>query len=414
MDNKPQPSLNGRHLIGIFFEFLATLSLPAILLKLLLLHTLPWYVVILIIFLPFLSLLYCITVNGRIRQIGSALPDVQYNPIFPILFRYDPEPRRHYRFKDIDGLKKILKANDVLLRRQANFIDGLILGQTTYFTHAGIYCGGEDAKRSSWKGMVIDAIGARGVGHSPLEDFVKCDDIAVVRFSTDFVDTEDWKKKDKKMDDYYITENFGLGFLHKLLYPPPGSVFSDKTPLIRVDTLIDQDTAATSSPTLQQLGQQERAMFDQLKSDYSKQPVVVDKDNVDKFMSNILDIGHDYWGRSYDYEFDFSNQVTVSCVEFVWDCYKALYPLHQIRRKITYYFKLIRTRVLVPDFFLTSEFFVLQYGGSHSQKAKTSMQLYQLVQKRHIRFWRFVAGIVVSQVLLLTAIFFLFYTSCKR
>ena len=148
--------------------------------------------------LPFIFLIGCLLKNtkpGDFKSIGKKITDIRYSAWCPFIFTYEPEPACPPSVT-IKAFKEKLEPGDILLRRQERYLEGLVLEQTSYFTHAAIYYGKSDA----YPDQVIQAVGS-GVQAVSLEEFVKCDAIAVLRFNPDLVGDETWKNKPHKISE---------------------------------------------------------------------------------------------------------------------------------------------------------------------------------------------------------------------
>jgi hypothetical protein len=75
----------------------------------------------------------------------------------------------------------------------------------------------------------------------------------------------------------------------------------------------------------------------------------------------VLKVAKAKRGIPYNYNFNFLSFKKLSCVEFIWYCYKSLYILHNVKRETLHYFNLLKTRVIAPDMFLKSDFFKIVY-----------------------------------------------------
>jgi hypothetical protein len=109
---------------------------------------------------------------------AGELTNMRYDKKFPLWLYYDPYGRRHkFTVRDAASLINYLQKGDIILRRHENYLDSLILTQASYFTHAGIVTG----FNSRGLPIIVHAIGKTGVDHAKYYDFMRCDDVAVIR-----------------------------------------------------------------------------------------------------------------------------------------------------------------------------------------------------------------------------------------
>ena len=145
--------------------------------------------------------------------------------------------------------------------------------------------------------------------------------------------------------------------------------------------LIKADINYTKTPGLSDEGKTEKDFFEYLMTKFSVKPPQIDITRIQAFMPNILTLSKLYLNRCYDFGFNFNDSERLSCVEFVWNCYKALYPLHQVSRKTIYYFKWVKL-IIVPDMFLRSVFFNLVYSSVPIDGEDSAENLDSTVKKR--------------------------------
>ena len=404
-------------LVFILLAFLIFLYAPVCILNHYISHF-PRCVPILIGSLPILMLIFCLLTacftNG-FNGIGSKITDIRYNAHFPFLFKYDPGPK-DFRFKNMDALK-ILQPYDILLRRQERYLEGLVLEQTSFFTHAAIYygCGNKYSKQ------VMQAIGS-GVGPVSLDDFAKCDEIAILRFNTNLVDDNSWKIQHKSTDETYLEEitlhlpdntpiasdptNTKTDLSQATSIDPLKNTAYDSDPSRKkIVELIDADIQCEKPPELSQIGKTEKTLFEYLVKELKEPPpTIIDIQQLKTFMPDILKLSTFYVGRPYDFAFNFTENGALSCVEFVWDCYKALFPLHRIRRKFMYYFQCVRTFVIVPDTFLQSPFFTLQYSSVPISGPLSARKLMSVITKTRLNFYLYALKIIVWQLVIFAVV----------
>jgi len=119
----------------------------------------------------------------------------------------------------------------------------------------------------------------------------------------------------------------------------------------------------------------------------------------------------------YDTKFDFKNFDKFSCIEYVWYCYKCLFPFHRIRVKDFEFFNSINMPVIVPDVFVKNDFFKyiwsniprienipddLKKSGSSKKKA-----LKKMVKNFRKPFWPFVISVFLWNIIFLLCWYFI-------
>ncbi|MBO9204395.1 MULTISPECIES: YiiX/YebB-like N1pC/P60 family cysteine hydrolase [Niastella] len=369
---------------------------------------LPEYVGAGVALVPFISITICIIRNGGFSDVGGKITGIKYNTRFPLFFHFDADPPKKYRFKEIDQITRIIQPGDVLLRRHDHYIDGLILSQTTYFTHAAIYYGKVGEKEN----QVIHAVGKTGVSWVDLDKFARCDDIAILRFEIDPRMQQDEIRRPGSTSMSFVAEHRkrAVKKLPDIIPEGRGSVLSNE--IVRafdVRSFI-ADVVADKSSIISQIGNREITLFDSLKSDLSTDGRLATIPPREEYVTLVLDMANALLGKQYDFEFNFVDFKRLSCVEFVWYCYKSLFPLHQIRRKFFSYFNWVHTLVMVPDLFLKTQFFKLYYSSVHveNKKGRPDSRLRTFVKRRLLHFWVFLGKMVLCQLLLLLIVWALF------
>ena len=368
---------------------------------------LPYYIPLLIGFLPFFNIGVLIIFNLTDKGFGDTISSIKYYNFCPLVFYYDPIPYK-YRFKDSSEVKNILKPGDVILQRHDNYLHSLVLGQTSYFTHAGIFYGDYNDKPD----YVIHAEGSTGVDFKPLDEFIRCDDIAIVRFDTSKINTTDCdfpdtnyfipKKAKDKGATYYEIQLTGFKNTASLTEIESGSAYGceNKIPK-KVEDLIMEE-ANSVNDKLKPVAKKQSVFLESLLTDPKINIPVVNS-----FKPVILEIAAAYKGTEYDYGFNFTNMARLSCIEFVWVCYKALFPLHRIDREKVSYFGFVNTYVIVPDMFLRSKLFTLQFNSISDDTIK-ALTLYEKIRKKRKNFWLFYLKIIGWQSLLLILAYLIF------
>lgn len=349
-----------------------------------------------LILLPFLSIIIAILLTGNLKSLTGKLPYIKYRHEFPLLYYYDDKPR-YYRYKCYEDITAIIKTGDILLRRHDHYIDGLILRQNSYYTHAGIALKNEE----NGTVQVYHAIGSAGVSLQAIEEFSRCDDIAVLRFNP------------KAHLQEYLRKHSAQGFVQtrglsskriskveqvKVSIPDRNKVKGpNKFDLRDVRSLIENNDLdiSVNGRSAKEI---ELELYDELarciKEGNYEPP------GEDRFMPLVMGLADGSRGVPYDFDFNFINFRTMSCVEFVWFCYKGLFPVHQVKRKIYTYFGFIKTYILVPDLFLASHSFDLVYSGMPGVE-HNKFRLQKIIKEDRIRFWNFTLYLVCCQIFLL-------------
>lgn len=349
-----------------------------------------------LILLPFLSIIAAILLTGNLRGVFGKLPYIKYRHEFPLLYYYDDKPR-HYRYKCYEDITGLIKTGDILLRRHDHYIDGLVLRQNSYYTHAGIALKNEETGTV----QVYHAIGSLGVSLQNIEDFARCDDIAVLRFNP------------KAYMQEYLRKHSRSGFVQtrglnskrvskveqvKVSIPDRNKVKgANHFDLRDVRSLIENNDLEIyiDGRSAKEI---ELELYDELSQRIKEGNY--EPPSEDRIIPLIMGLAEGSKGVPYDFDFNFINFRTMSCVEFVWFCYKGLFPIHQVRRKIFKYFGFINTYILVPDLFLASHSFDLVYSGMEGVN-HNKFRLQKIIREDRIRFWNFTFYLVCCQVFLL-------------
>lgn len=345
-------------------------------------------------FLPIILVTLAILRSGNLKNIIGRLTYVKYKRVFPLIYFYDEEPK-YYRWPDSRSVEAKIESGDVILRRHDDYLDGLILLQNSYFSHVGL------AEKDETNGQVYvhHALGKSGVTKDSFEKFAKCDDIAVLRFNggeglaeylkktsnnifyKENKDSKDLESKPRYSEIYIpgIEERnrktFGMRDVRQLLYHTD-------------DNIMYNGEMAEKA---------ELRLFDRLTREINEGKFNPPHKN--EYIPLMMTLANKSKGVPYDFDFNFQNFKKMSCVEFVWFCYKSLFPIHQVKRKVFTFFNFIRTFVMVPDLFLGSKAFDLIYcnmDGIGTNKYK----LMHKIRFLHLKFWYFFLALVLIQVLL--------------
>jgi hypothetical protein len=392
-DKTPHENLitvNKSKLIWIGIKSLSLIIIFSVLLNLIFFKV-NWFIVVTILLLPVISAFLTVIINGKVRILRELAYIKYFKKLSPIFF-YDPVPF-NYRHKCADELYNQIQEGDIILRRHDSFLDGLVLLQTSYFSHAAIV-----VEKNEYSITLMHCVGSTGVTPILLEDFIKCDDIAVLRLCEREIRHIDGIEKNANFfgspenhESRVKTDKITQVFHQKAI---PGS-----GPLKDIN-IHTQDTRAfilSANKVLkidQQLTAEELKIYDDL---FDGKPValreavqVVKKVAIHNKKSNI----------KYDFNFNFIDVTTMSCVEFVWFCYKSLFPYHQVKRRPFTYFGSILTYILVPDLFLESRAFKVVYNSIYPDSNNKS-NLLKYCKARRIDFWQFVVQLFLTMILLI-------------
>ena len=290
------------------------------------------------------------------KSIFLRLARCKYHRFCSIYLYYDDSPKKSEKI-DINTIAENIRPCDVLLRRYEYYLDGLIFSQNSYFTHAGIFFGDYSGKKL----QVIHSTGEHGVHFSSLEDFCKCDDLAILRFTTDGTE-----------EDIETYNN-----------------------IVQSDRVKGQQN---------DLINKELEVFQGLMEDIKH--ISRDKgSNHAGYENTILERAESLIGAKYDCEFNFRNFETFSCTEFVWYCFKCLFPLHRIKIRDVEFFGFLKMPVIIPDVFIKNDYFSFVYSSIPTAQNKRDLRQY--VQSAHLRLIHFVLNILFWDAAMLTICYYI-------
>lgn len=332
-----------------------------------------FWVIRLFLLVPWLNILIAVfSHKGGL----SNLTVIKYWQFFPLVFYYDRGPSK-CRFKKIDEIKPLLKPGDIILIRIDNYIDGIVLKQTSYFTHIGIYYG--DNENAS--NCVIHEISDTGVDFLPIDQFARCDDIIVLRIKE----------------------------LYKGAVHPPFLIMANNFGLLEEGTGVFSNICHKTKKIMFYL-QKEKTLNDQSNLYLKGQELTIYSNLVAKqyvpredFIPVVLDVAKSVKSVGYDFNFDFQTFHRFSCVSFVWYCFKCLFPIHEVKVEPFYYFTIIKTCVIVPDSFVNSNGFDVIYC-SINNTGTDQKKVIDYIKDKKLNFWKLLGRAVLGQLLILLLI----------
>ena len=327
-----------------------------------------WPAAVFLAFLPLATFGFFIIKNRKKGNFLDILAHCKYHYIVPFVFYYDNTRVPGNRI-NIQEIKAVLQPCDVLLRRYDYYVDGIIFSENSYFTHAGICYRENDTKPL----QVLHSTGERGVHPLAIEEFCNCDDIAVLRFSFDH------SPKEIQMEEYIIRED-RPALDEKAIESRELSVYKDLLSRVKPRS--------------------------ELKSEDKTE------EHCEGYSSIILDRAASLIDVKYDFEFEFDNFDRLSCIEYVWYCFKCLFPLHRIRVKDFEFFGIFRFPVIVPDVFIRNDFFSvihcsLSEVDNQAGLATKKRQLIKYVDRPKREFEWFLFKMYLWNLIFLVAAYFI-------
>jgi len=315
---------------------------------------------------------------------------------FPLIAFFDPEPASFFRFKPKQtGWWNVIEEGDLLLRRHDHYLDGLILRQTGFYTHAGI------AKKEDNGSISVFHAVSEGVCKISIEDFSRCDDILVLRITEQNIVDFFNKQKDiifTVQANKLWKPTFKKRYEHLIPTIPEATYPKDKhepAQLNDIRKMIEASGRQLNMPCT--LLNSELSIFDDLKNHSAH----IFKKN---WRSVITKIAEFYYEKNteYDFKFDFVDPERMSCVEFAWNCYKCFYPMHTIQRKTFTFFSMLDAFILAPDQFTESIAFSSLFKSP--PEFDTRDNFLKFCKKKSLNFWKFIGFCIVLQLLTLSVI----------
>lgn len=286
----------------------------------------------------------------------------RYQRYAPFVLWYKPNPEMNPGI-DIKKIQSVAKPGDIILRCYHYYLDSIVFSENSYFTHVGI-CKGENGIVDK----VLHSTGKYGVHETALETFCKCDDVAILRFSLHH------NREERQVLEY----------------------------------INQQDTN-------DEITKQEQTIYGALqtkvKQDVTNLSVQRDKTFLEYSNQVVLERAQSLIGTPYDFGFNFHDFTRMSCVEYVWYCYKSLYPLHRIKVENFEFFDWIKMRVIIPDVFIKNDFFNYQYCSIPGVTNKAG--LIKVMDSRPRKFLQLLKGLFIWNILLLALWYVYFYYTRK-
>ena len=282
-----------------------------------------------------------------------------------------------------------------------NYIDGLILQQNTYFTHAAIYAG------TPANPVVYEAVGS-GIKATRLKDFIKCDDFTILRPDIKFID--EWMNKPKPP----ITSFFkGGGHELNILQEKPWQDFSLLINEIENAVLDSAFNSTAGRKSFEKYiiysnklnaGKCDKCNTNQEKLYEGIKERYYDNYKLKGFLANsnyqdiVCNQAKCLKGVEYDFLFNFVNSNKMSCVEFAWYCYRGLFLIHQITRKKYTFFNWFKSLIIVPDQFIESRLFKQVYPACPGS-----------VKIPKLNYWHFLIKHFLCMVIILDAAVLIYF-----
>lgn len=325
--------------------------------------------------IPIVSFIFYLWRNRK--KEGDIASHCRYSPFCSFYFVHERIPVKNDNV-DLAKIKKI-QACDIILRRNRNYLVELIFGQNSYFTHVGICYSNDD------NGIkILDCTSEHGVAFNKPEEFCSCDNLAILRFTID-----DKTLNDKKIERLEVEEEEAI---RKHIYNDNRTGENNEALKARELKIYDKINEALGA--------------DQFNYDLIRE--ILNNNNCEEV---IAERARSLRRVSFDYTFNFKSFDKFSCIEYVWYCYKCLYPLHRIKVSDFEYFRYITVPVIVPDVFLKNDFFKCVYTSFPG--IDNIRQLQKHVQTKHWQFTKFFVNILLWDVVILYTLNKLFISRSK-
>ncbi len=320
-----------------------------------------------IAFTPYLSYGLFYFRNKKNFKFRDLLAHCRYNRLFPFHFYTDANKKASKRI-DFKTIAPLIKNCDIVLRRYTNYLDGLIFSQNSYFSHVGI------VYRDAYNNYhVYHAEGKDGVHMSTLEEFLVCDDVAFLRFS-----------------------------------------FNTNHDVVNIRQYVIDDLRSTTD--IPHLNHRELTVFDSMVQKASPKTAATllqsDQQFEEEYAPVILERARSLLKTAYDLDFNFTDFNQLSCIEFVWYCFKCLFPVHQIKVQDFEYFKFLKLPVIIPDVFIKNKHFRFIYTSLPNITRKK--QLKKRIKKGS---WQLISFLLVTlfwEAIIFSVVFFLAWRLLRK
>jgi hypothetical protein len=376
--------------------------------------------------LPFLSVLFYLFRHSKFGKpdLGK-LANIRFHKDFPLLLLYDPKGNMS-AFKDEHKEAKMsLQKGDIILRRNEYYLDSLVLNQTSFFTHAGVCAGVEKGEPK-----IVHAIGAGGVSKAGwFKDFIRSEDVAVLRLKES--ELENFDNHLTSCSLFLAAENVRAAKIEKVLFElnqeEKGKIKKKieprRHPLFR--GVLSDDHLRKVDVRLAIEGEKELVRELQPPIPGSIQLRVYDsltckeRVSVDECVDVFAEMYQIYKGRHYDYFFDFSDDNTMSCVEFVWYCFKCAFPVHKVKEAQIKWFKqfgplAVNTLVILPDDFVRSDAFEVVYTSVKKDgKMVDKTGLVNHIEANKLNPLKFIFKLVALQTVMIASFLVSYHLASK-
>ena len=327
------------------------------------------------------SLIPCVSFLIYLLRNKEEIPETsvhcRYSPFCSFYFVHQNKPVKSRNIY-LKHIKSILKPCDIILRRNTDYLVELIFTQNSYFTHVGICVpDGDDHLK------IIDCTSEHGVEYNDIEDFCSCNNLAILRFAVD----------DSALKAT-VRESLQAGWEKEAMWKYNNH--TEKEPENKDLKNREQDI--------------HNGIIAEIKSGTSTTA------SINKLLANnnykqvIQERARSLEGASFDINFDFKSFDKFSCIEYVWYCFRCLYPLHRIKVSDFEYFQFITVPVIMPDVFIKNPFFEYKYTSLPRIDNKQKLQKHVQTKQRQVT--KFIMNIAVWDVVILCALkIFLRYRS---
>lgn len=316
---------------------------------------------LLIVMIPFFCFMIYWLIAFLTNNKLAWLTHCKYNRFIPFLLYPKLFPVKSKEI-NVDKIKSDARPGDIILRRYNYYIDSIVFSENSYFTHVGI-CNGEGNTATE----VLHCTAKGGVHSISIAEFCQCDHIAILRFSLD-------ESEEEKQILGYINEQ------------KP----DDQAP--------------------EEIIQNERKIFELLQKRLMSETTTITKNDSSSFTEyvkeTVLSRAVSLKGKiEYDFNFNFRDFTRMSCVEYVWYCFKCIYPLHRIKEESFEFFDWVKLPVIIPDVFIKNDFFKYVYASIPG--IETKPQLISVIDRRTRKFLEFLFFMLLWNIIFHVTAYFL-------